>query len=157
MKKTAKQQYMDALEKMVSTHWDTSQLIAWMRDAGRKEAVFSFTEGPARQVAYAFERALRMERETTKSPVHLTMRPTEQCPRCAYIQVVHDMPSAELGGHVWLLTTGTGADGDEWSVKSIHATPESAERALARYQTPQKRTNDSTYVRDATVEKWEVD
>ena len=29
---------------------------------------------------------------------------------------------------VWLLTSGTGADGDEWSVESIHSTEEGAER-----------------------------
>ena len=55
---------------------------------------------------------------------------------------------------VWLLTTGTGADGDEWKVESIHATEAGAEKAKAKYQQPQKRADGSEYIRDADIEEW---
>lgn len=55
---------------------------------------------------------------------------------------------------VWLLTTGTGTDGDEWNVESIHATEEGAEKAKAEYQKPQKRANGTEYIRDANIEEW---
>ena len=58
---------------------------------------------------------------------------------------------------VWLLTTGTGQDGDEWDVKSIHANEASAKRALAKYQEPQTRADRSTYIRDALIEEWVVE
>lgn len=62
-----------------------------------------------------------------------------------------------VGRRVWLLTTGTGADGDEWNVESIHATEPGAQMALERYQQPQRRHDGSTYVRDANIEEWEVE
>lgn len=60
---TPRQQYLAMIEKMASTHWDTSELIAWINDDRRKEAILSFTDGPARQVAYAVEAALKRARE----------------------------------------------------------------------------------------------
>ena len=93
---SARKQYLTMIENMATTHWDTSELVRWMRDPNRKEAIFAFTEGPARQVAYAFEAALKMERETTAVLPPLTLRPTEQCPQCGYIQTVR--PNAEVTG-----------------------------------------------------------
>ncbi len=69
-------------------------LIEWIRDPNRKEAVYAFTEGPVRQVAYAVEYALKFERETTPVLQPLTMRPTEQCPRCGFVQYVTERPNA---------------------------------------------------------------
>ncbi len=63
-------------------------LIEWIRDPNRKEAMHAFTEGPVRQVAYAVEYALNLERETTPVLPPLTMRPREQCPRCGFVQYV---------------------------------------------------------------------
>lgn len=63
-------------------------LIEWIRDPNRKEAIHAFTEGPVRQVAYAVEYALKLERETTPVLPPLTMRPTERCPRCGFVQYV---------------------------------------------------------------------
>ncbi len=68
-------------------------LIEWIRDPNRKEAIHAFTEGPVRQVAYAVEYALKLERETKQVMPHLTLRPTEQCPRCGYVQHITDRPS----------------------------------------------------------------
>lgn len=70
-------------------------LIEWIRDPNRKEAVHAFTEGPVRQVAYAVEYALKLERETTPVLHPLTMRPTEQCPRCGFVQYVTERPNAK--------------------------------------------------------------
>ena len=71
-------------------------LIEWIRDPNRKEAEYAFTEGPVRQVAYAVEYALKLERETVPSlPNPPTMRPTEQCPRCGFVQYVTDRPNVK--------------------------------------------------------------
>lgn len=70
-------------------------LIEWIRNPRRKEAILAFTEGPVRQVAYAVEYAMKLERETTPVLPPLTMRPTEQCPRCGFVQYVTDRPNAQ--------------------------------------------------------------
>jgi hypothetical protein len=57
---------------------------------------------------------------------------------------------------VWLLTTGTGADGDEWYVKSIHSSKTSAEVALKDYQKPITRKDGTTYTRQADIERWDL-
>lgn len=74
-------------------------LIEWIRDTNRKEAIHAFTEGPVRQVAYAVEYALKIERDTTPVLPHLTLRSTEQCPRCGFVKYVTDRPNAKA---VWL-------------------------------------------------------
>jgi len=61
-------------------------LIEWIRDPNRKDAIHAFTEGPVRQVAYAVEYALKLERETIPEFPRHTMRPRERCPRCGFIQ-----------------------------------------------------------------------
>lgn len=61
-----------------------------------------------------------------------------------------------LGGVVWLLTSGTGADGDEWQVHSIHASEEGAVRAKAEYEKLRTRPDGSTYSFAANIEKWVV-
>ncbi len=58
---------------------------------------------------------------------------------------------------VWLLTTGTGQDGDEWNVEGIHGTEEKAIQAKARYQEMHTRPDGSTYILDCEIEEWEVD
>lgn len=57
---------------------------------------------------------------------------------------------------VWMLTTGSGQDGDEWNVESIHSTEDGAQRALELYQEPQQNIRGGTYVRDAQIEEWEI-
>lgn len=58
---------------------------------------------------------------------------------------------------VWLLTTGTGTDGDEWYVESIHETQAGAEIAKAKFQQPNKRPDGSEYIRDANIEEWSLE
>jgi hypothetical protein len=58
---------------------------------------------------------------------------------------------------VWLVTTGSGEDGDEWDVVSIHSTQSGAEQAKAAYETPQTRPDGSTYSFDAHIEEWFID
>lgn len=55
---------------------------------------------------------------------------------------------------VFLLTTGDGSDGDEWGVKSIHSTEAGALAAKARYESPVRRPDGSTYKREAQIEPW---
>jgi len=57
---------------------------------------------------------------------------------------------------IWLLTSGSGADGDEWGVISIHRTKEGAEQAEKVYEAPRPRADGSTYVFDGEVEEWDV-
>jgi len=58
---------------------------------------------------------------------------------------------------VWLLTTGTGQDGDEWSVEGIYSTKEKAELAKKRFQVPPNSVDGYEYVDDYEVEEWDVD
>lgn len=55
---------------------------------------------------------------------------------------------------VWLLTTGSGADGDEWNVESVHATEGGAMAAKIAYEQPRLRANGTSYVSEANVEQW---
>jgi hypothetical protein len=57
---------------------------------------------------------------------------------------------------IWLLTSGSGADGDEWNVESVHRTKEGAEAAEKVYEAPRPRSDGSTYTFDAEVEEWEL-
>ena len=57
---------------------------------------------------------------------------------------------------VWLVTSGSGSDGDEWDVVSIHATPEGAEAAKQAYEAPRPRLDGSTYSLRAQIEEWEL-
>ena len=57
---------------------------------------------------------------------------------------------------VYLLTTGDGSDGDEWSVLSIHSTEELAKEAQEKYA-PSVTIYGNPYTRDSEIEKWEVD
>lgn len=58
---------------------------------------------------------------------------------------------------VWLLTCGTGEDGDEWSVLGIYTTQEFAVAAKQRYERPRSRFDGSIYCFDGNVEEWELD
>ena len=58
---------------------------------------------------------------------------------------------------IYLLTTGSGDDGDEWSVLSIHRTKEGAELAEVKYEAPRERRDGSTYCYVAAVEEWDVE
>ena len=58
---------------------------------------------------------------------------------------------------VYLLTTGSGDDGDEWRVLSIHATRKLAERAKEGYEMLRVRGDGSTYSFDAAIEEWPVE
>lgn len=58
---------------------------------------------------------------------------------------------------VYLLTTGDGTDGNEWTVISIHASAVSAAKAQIRYAGPIKRPDGSEYIRDANIEEWPVE
>jgi len=57
---------------------------------------------------------------------------------------------------VWLLTSGTGEDGDEWYVISIHRTREGAQKAKQGYKKSKRRTNGTSYSFDSNIEKWEI-
>jgi len=58
---------------------------------------------------------------------------------------------------VFLLTTGSGFDGDEWYVQSIHATMALAVAAKERYEAPRYRRDGSSYTSEATIEEWDVE
>lgn len=51
--------------------------------------------------------------------------------------------------HVWLLTSGSGEDGDEWYVISIHATEEGARKAKEDWE------GEASF-RRGDVEQWEL-
>lgn len=55
---------------------------------------------------------------------------------------------------VYLLTTGSGDDGDEWHVESIHDSREGAEAAKAEWEKPVSRGDGTSYCRQACVEEW---
>lgn len=57
---------------------------------------------------------------------------------------------------VWLLTTGSGFDGDEWGVESIHKTYEGALVAKKEYEKPRTRKDGSTYFFEAQIEEWKL-
>ncbi len=59
--------------------------------------------------------------------------------------------------YVFLVTTGSGDDGDEWNVESIHSTYKLAEKARDHYQRPQYRKDGSVYNLDADIEEWSVE
>ena len=58
---------------------------------------------------------------------------------------------------VWLLTEGSGSDGDEWGVISIHATKEGAILAKEKYEKNHRRADGSVYHYDANIEEWELE
>ena len=67
------------------------------------------------------------------------------------------MKKNSLKNNIYLLTNGTGEDGDEWSVVSVHATEESAKQAKVKYEQPRPCSGrDETYTLDANIEVWEV-
>lgn len=82
---SARKQYLTMIKTMAENGWDTTELILWINDINRKPAINAFTEGPARQVAYAVEYALRLELETNVVPEPTPM-PMERCPRCGHTQ-----------------------------------------------------------------------
>jgi hypothetical protein len=57
---------------------------------------------------------------------------------------------------VWLLTTGSGKDGDEWHLESVHDSERSAKIAKAKYEEPRYRKDGSLYKLDAQIEEHEV-
>ena len=57
---------------------------------------------------------------------------------------------------VYLLTTGSGFDGDEWGVEGIYSTRSLAEIAKDWYERPRLRKDGSTYTFEAQIEEWEV-
>jgi len=65
--------------------------------------------------------------------------------------------SSENDKIVFILTTGSGSDGDEWDVISLHATRKSAELAKNKYEAPRPRNDGSTYSFDAQIEEWKVE
>ena len=91
---STRSEYLKLIEARIS---DSSvlTLIEWVRDTQRNLALLSFTEGPARQLAYAIEAALKLERETTAVIPPLTMRPTERCLRCGFVQCVTERSPKE--------------------------------------------------------------
>lgn len=62
---------------------------------------------------------------------------------------------------VWLLTTGSGSDGDEWNVKSIHRTRDGAVLEKERLDSiPNKRDDGTIYYNKSfiilKIEEWEL-
>ncbi len=62
-----------------------------------------------------------------------------------------------MNNKVFLLTSGDGSDGNEWSVISIHSIRALAEIAKLKYSEPQKRFDGSTYIRESEIEEWTID
>ena len=91
MAKSARSQYLDLIDQRINDV-NVSMLIDWVNDPKRKEAGIAFTSGPSRQLAYAIEAALKYERETTPMIPPLKMRPTEQCQRCGFTQIIKGKP-----------------------------------------------------------------
>ena len=57
---------------------------------------------------------------------------------------------------VYLVTTGTGQDGDEWGLISVHSTKEGALYHEQFYERDRYRPDGSTYNYEADIEEWEV-
>lgn len=55
---------------------------------------------------------------------------------------------------VYLLTTGSRANGDDWSLVSIHRTREGAETARQIYEKPIQRKDGSLYSLKMEIEPW---
>lgn len=60
--------------------------------------------------------------------------------------------------YVYLLTTGDGDDGNEWSVQAIYATREAADRAKVDFDTEKHYRPDGTFYNRTSneVEEWEL-
>ena len=58
---------------------------------------------------------------------------------------------------IWLVTSGSGADGDEWGVISIHGTKATALTAKKGYEQPHKRNDGSTYRNTCDIEEWPIE
>lgn len=71
-------------------------------------------------------------------------------------QLQDELIKLRIATTIWLLTTGSGMDGDEWEVISIHRTKEGAEAAKKAYEVPQTRPDGSIYTFDAEVEEWNI-
>lgn len=63
--------------------------------------------------------------------------------------------STERSKIVFLVTCGTGSEGDEWELLGVHATRESAEVQLNEYQKLRTRQDGSTYRYLGQIEEWE--
>jgi hypothetical protein len=61
-----------------------------------------------------------------------------------------------VDSYVWLLTEGTGMEGDAWGVLGVYETEEAAEDAKAVHMQPQSRHDGTTYVRQCGVEQWSI-
>lgn len=107
----ARSQYLKLIDERIGDT-NVAMLIEWLRDLDRKPAVLSFTEGPARQLAYAIEAALKLERETYRFPLPLPPPPPEEH------GATHAMPIDEALGYAdeWIqgVTLYKGAQG--WRV-----------------------------------------
>ena len=69
----------------------------------------------------------------------------------------HFVEQGSLLTKVYLLTNGTGEDGNEWDVNSIHATKPGAEKAKEYYERKQYRDNGSWYCHESQIEEWDVE
>lgn len=82
-------EYFKMIESRINDT-DVTELLRWTNDVNRKDAIVSFTEGPARQLAYAIENALKLEATTCRVFPPMKMRKKEQCPRCGYTQMIKE-------------------------------------------------------------------
>lgn len=65
------QTVMELQAKCVNQHANAKMVIEWMNDSKRKPAITAFTEGPDRQIAYAFEMKIeRYEKALNKLKNH---------------------------------------------------------------------------------------
>jgi hypothetical protein len=77
-----------------------------------------------------------------------------------YVAMTEKTHEKTHGEKVYLLTAGSGDDGDEWSLISIHRTKEGAEEAKKDYEKVRysnKPGHNYTYHFEANdIEEWEV-
>lgn len=60
-------------------------------------------------------------------------------------------------GHVYLLTAGSGEDGDDWCVLAIYSTHRVALKAKRHYERPRFLPGGKTFTTKAKIEKWPID
>lgn len=95
----------------------------------------------------------QLEKQLQAHPAPL--RPLSKAEGDKYVAAIAEENKDTLR-ELFLLTVGSGDDGDEWRVLSVHATWESAEAGKREYETSRTRQDGSTYHYDANIETWDL-